>query len=265
MDNCKKPELPEMVKITKVVYENPYVRTFFISRKIDAQPGQFVMVWLPGLDEKPFSLSYAGNKTAITVEEKGKFTNALFKMKTGDKIGIRGPYGNGFTLKADACVVAGGCGVAPLATLIERLKNPLVIQGARSRDRIIFKGRFKGANITTDDGTEGKKGFVTDVLEAQLMKNKFSTVYTCGPEAMMKRVFEICERHGIECEASLERFMKCGFGVCGQCEASGLRVCKDGPVFQSEKLRTIKDFGSFARLKSGEKVAISDYARWRCQ
>jgi dihydroorotate dehydrogenase electron transfer subunit len=265
MDNCKKPELPEMVKITKVVYENPYVRTFFINNKIVAQPGQFVMVWLPGLDEKPFSLSYAGNKTAITVEEKGKFTNALFKMKTGDKIGIRGPYGNGFTLKADACVVAGGCGVAPLSTLIERLKNPLVIQGARSRDRIIFKGRFKGANITTDDGTEGKKGFVTDVLEAQLMKNKFSTVYTCGPEAMMKRVFEICERHGIECEASLERFMKCGFGVCGQCEASGLRVCKDGPVFQSEKLRTIKDFGSFARLKSGEKVAISDYARWRCQ
>jgi dihydroorotate dehydrogenase electron transfer subunit len=258
-------ELPEMAKIVEIVDENPYVKTFFLNRRIDAKPGQFVMVWLPGLDEKPFSLSYTGKETAITVEEKGKFTSALFNMMEGDSIGIRGPYGNGFTLKANACVVAGGCGVAPLSVLIERLKNPFVIQGARSKDRIIFGKRFKGANITTDDGSAGAKGLVTDILESRLEQKKFSIVYTCGPEMMMKRVFELCERYGVACEASLERYMKCGFGVCGQCEADGLRVCKDGPVFSSINLRKIRDFGSFARLKTGEKVAISDYVKWRCQ
>lgn len=258
-------ELPEMVRIKNIVDENPYVKTFFLDKKIDAKPGQFVMVWIPGIDEKPFSLSYAGKETAITVEEKGKFTSALFRMKEGDKIGLRGPYGNGFTIKANACVVAGGCGIAPLSPLLERLKNPFVIQGARSKDRIIFSGRFKRANITTDDGSFGTKGFVTDVLENALKKKKFAIVYTCGPEIMMKRVFEMCERYGIECEASLERYMKCGFGVCGQCEADGLRVCRDGPVFSTEHLRKVRDFGNFARLKSGEKVAIGEYANWRCQ
>ena len=257
-------ELPEMVKITKIVNENPYVRTFFMDKKIDAKPGQFVMAWIPGLDEKPFSLSYAGKQTAITVEQKGKFTKALFGMKAGDKIGIRGPYGNGFTLKANACVVAGGCGAAPLALLIERLKRPFVIQGARSKDRIIFGTRFKNASITTDDGSFGARGFVTDVLENALRKRHFAMVYACGPEVMMKRVFEICERYGVACEASLERYMKCGFGVCGQCEIDGLRVCKDGPVFSSVQLRKTRDFGSFARLKSGQRVAVSEYAKWRC-
>jgi dihydroorotate dehydrogenase electron transfer subunit len=258
-------ELPEMARIKRIADENPYVKTFFLDKKIDAKPGQFVMVWIPDVDEKPFSLSCIGKETAITVEEKGNFTRALFKMKEGDKIGIRGPYGNGFSLKANACVVAGGCGVAPLSPLIGQLKNPFVIQGARSQDRIIFGDRFGGAVITTDDGSAGTKGFVTDALEDALKKRKFAAVYMCGPEIMMKKVFELCERYGVECEASLERYMKCGFGVCGQCEAGGLRVCKDGPVLSSARLRMIKDFGNFARLKSGEKVAISEYAKWRCK
>jgi dihydroorotate dehydrogenase electron transfer subunit len=223
------------------------------------------MVWIPGLDEKPFSLSYAGDEPAITVEEKGKFTKSLFEMKEGDYIGLRGPYGKGFEIKGNACVVAGGCGLAPVSVLIERLKDPLVIFGARRKDRLIFKNRFPKAKVTTDDGSFGAKGFTTDVLEEALKGKKFGTVYTCGPEIMIKKVFEICERHGIECQASLERYMKCGFGVCGQCEINGLRVCKDGPVFSSEKLRGMKDFGREARLKSGKKVPVSEYARWRCE
>jgi dihydroorotate dehydrogenase electron transfer subunit len=258
-------DLPEMIRIARIIDENPYVKTFFLERRIDAAPGQFVMAWIPGVDEKPFSLSSAGREAAITVEEKGRFTKELFAMKKGDIIGIRGPYGKGFSLRAGACVVAGGCGIAPLSPLIERLKNPFVIQGARSKDRLIFGGKFKGAAITTDDGSSGRKGLVTDVLEEALAKKKFGIVYTCGPEIMMKRVFDICERYGIECEASLERYMKCGFGVCGQCDADGLRVCKDGPVFSSGQLRKSRDFGVFARLKTGESVGIAEYARWRCQ
>jgi dihydroorotate dehydrogenase electron transfer subunit len=258
-------ELPEMTRIKKIVSENSYAKTFFMDKIIDAKPGQFVMVWLPGLDEKPFSLSYMGKETGITIEERGKFTNAMFKLKEGDKIGIRGPYGNGFGQRKNACFVAGGCGIAALAAMIEKNKNALVIIGARSKDSIIFSKRFKNAKIVTDDGSSGTKGFATDALEEALKKRHFEAVYTCGPEVMMKKVFEVCELHGIECQASLERYMKCGFGVCGQCEISGVRVCKDGPVFSSEKLRKLQDFGHFARLKSGEKVPVSEYAKWRCQ
>ncbi len=257
-------ELPEVVKIEKIVQENPYVKTFFFDKKIEAKPGQFVMIWIPGLDEKPFSLSYTGNKTGITVEEKGKFTKKMFRMKEGDKIGVRGPYGKGFLPKDKACVVAGGCGVAPISPLIESLKKPFVIIGARSKDRLIFHKRFTNAKVTTDDGSLGEKGFTTDILENILKGKKFKVVYTCGPEIMMRKVFEICERHGIECQASLERYMKCGFGVCGQCEINGLRVCKDGPVFFSKHLKEMKDFGKEARLKSGEKVPVSEYVQWRC-
>ncbi len=257
-------ELPEIVKIIKITQENPHVKTFFFDKNIQAKPGQFVMVWIPGLDEKPFSLSYVGKETGITVEEKGKFTKRLFQMKEGDKIGIRGPYGNSFELKANACVVAGGCGIAPLSTLIENLKNPFVILGARSKDRLIFEKRFPNAKITTDDGSFGEKGFVTDVLKNVLKDRKSEVIYTCGPEVMMKNVFEICESHKIGCQASLERYMKCGFGVCGQCEVNGFRVCKEGPVFSSESLREMKGFGGFARLKSGERVSVSEYIQWRC-
>ncbi len=257
-------ELPEFVRIEKIVQENPYVKTFFLNRKTGAKPGQFVMVWIPGLDEKPFSLSYTGDRTAITVEEKGKFTKALFRMKAGDSVGLRGPYGNGFVTKGNACVVAGGCGIAPLSPLIGKLKNPFVILGAKTRGRLIFGKRFPNAKIMTDDGSFGEKGFTTDALENALKGRKFGVVYTCGPEVMIKKVFDICEIRGIECQASLERYMKCGLGVCGQCEINGFRVCKEGPVFSSEQLKLMGDFGKEARLKSGKKVPVSEYAKWRC-
>jgi dihydroorotate dehydrogenase electron transfer subunit len=257
-------ELPEFVRIKKIVQENPYVKTFFFDKKIDSEPGQFVMVWIPGIDEKPFSLSYVGKETGITVEEKGKFTKTLFRMKENDMIGIRGPYGRGFTPKENACVVAGGCGVAPLSTLIENLKNPVIIIGARSKDRLLFKNRFPEARITTDDGSSGEKGFTTDILERVLERKRFGVVYTCGPEIMMRKVFDLCEKNGVECQASLERFMKCGFGVCGQCEINGFRVCKEGPVFSSKELREMNDFGKEARLKSGQKVPVNEYVKWRC-
>jgi len=229
-----------------------------------AKPGQFVMLWIPRLDEKPFSVSYAGKETGITAEKKGKFTESMFRMKEGDKIGVRGPYGKPFEIGGNACVVAGGCGIAPLSTLIEKLGNPFVIMGARTKERLIFGKRFGKAKIVTDDGSSGEKGFTTDVLEQALKEKKFDVVYTCGPEIMMRKVFEICEREGIECQASLERFMKCGFGVCGQCEINGFRVCKDGPVFSSGQLRDMEDFGKQARLKSGKKVSVNEYVQWRC-
>ena len=124
---------------------------------------------------------------------------------------------------------------------------------------MLFKGQFPDANFATDDGTFGFKGFTTQVLEDQLSKKTFSLVQACGPEIMMKRIFDICEKNGVPCECSLERYMRCGMGVCADCVCGNQMVCKDGPVFGSDKLRNMADFGHYARLKSGKKVALKDY------
>ncbi|MFH1848766.1 MAG: dihydroorotate dehydrogenase electron transfer subunit [archaeon] len=248
-------EAPAITKIIQVVNENPGVKTFFLERKIHAMPGQFMMVWLPGIDEKPFSLSGIGKDTSITVLKRGRFTEEMFRLNPGDRIGIRGPYGKGFSESKDSCVVAGGVGIAPLLPMMKKTK-PIVIFGAKTRDEIICRKELSrlNARIFTDDGSEGSHGFATNGLQEALNKNKVRMVYTCGPEIMMKKVLDICTENKVECEASLERYMKCGLGICGACAADGQRVCRDGPVFNSEQLQQIKDFGNSHLLKSGKNV-----------
>jgi len=257
-------EIPEMMQISAIVHEGKGQTSFFFSHSIESKPGQFIMVWLPGFDEKPMAVSYwKKDEFAFTSQAIGKFTNALEKLKKGDKLGIRGPYGNGFTVRNNACVVAGGVGFASVSTLIDSLRNHLVIYGARSKEHLIYLKRYKNKNlaITTDDGSFGRKGFTTDVLDEALgnKKNKIKIVYTCGPEIMMKKVFDVCEKYRIECEASLERFMACGFGICGKCMINDRIACIDGPIFNSKQLRLMDEFGNFARLKSGKKVTMREY------
>ena len=115
--------------------------------------------------------------------------------------------------------------------------------------------------ITTDDGSFGRKGFTTDILREVLenKKNKIKIVYTCGPEIMMKKVFEMCRKYKVECEASLERYMACGFGICGKCMVDDKILCVDGPIFNSKQLSQLLEFGNTARLKSGRKVSLKEY------
>lgn len=213
------------------------------------------------------------NEFAFTSQAIGKFTNALDKFKKGDKVGIRGPYGNSFsTTNNSCCVVGGGVGMASVSTLIDILKNPLIINGSRSKEYLIYLKRYKNKNmiVTTDDGSYGVKGYTTDILEEVLstkgkkvIRSKFFSkpkiVYTCGPEIMMEKVFEICKKYKVNCEASLERYMACGFGICGKCMINDKIVCIDGPIFKSKQLSKFSEFGKFARLKSGRKVAIKEY------
>lgn len=253
-----------MLEVSDAVREGKGQASFFFRHKLNCKPGQFLMVWLPGVDEKPMAVSYHNkNGFAFTSQAIGRFTNALEKIKKGDKLGIRGPYGNGFSIKQNACVVAGGVGLSSVSTLIDSLKNPLIIYGARTKEHLIYLKRYKNKNmlITTDDGSFGRKGFTTDVLEEVLSnkKNKIKIVYTCGPEVMMKKVFDICTRHKIECEASLERMMKCGFGICGACMVNDKIVCIDGPIFSSKQLKNLSEFGNSSRLKSGRKVSLKEY------
>jgi dihydroorotate dehydrogenase electron transfer subunit len=152
--------------------------------------------------------------------------------------------------------------------LIEALqkskKKVTVIQGAKTKTSLLYVGRFKDVDFCTDDGSFGFSGFTTSLLEKKLADKKFDVVYVCGPEIMMKKIFEITEKNKILCQASLERYMRCGFGICGACVCGKERVCIDGPVFSSDKLRTMDDFGKSAQIKSGTEVSLSEYFSWRC-
>ena len=270
-------EKPQMVEVKKVERETAEHQTFYFEfdKCNKVKPGQFLMVWIPGVDEKPISLSRIGKgEVGITVQCKGLWSKKVCGFVEGGKLGLRGPYGNGFSVDGvkKAVVVAGGCGSAPLRPLVEALlvagAMVKVVIGAQSSEKLLFKDWLKeklGDNlyITTDDGSEGKKGFTTDVLKELLAAEKPDCVYSCGPEPMMKAVFDICEKQDVDCQLSLERFMRCGFGICGQCAMDDLMVCKDGPVFSGEQLRKSKEFGKVARLKSGKEVSLKEYANWR--
>ena len=146
--------------------------------------------------------------------------------------------------------------MACLATLVDRLNDVTIINGARTASELLYQKRFKEMRLCTEDGTVGFKGTTVDLLAELLKKQRFQKVYTCGPEKMMYKVVELCKRYSIECEVSLDRYIKCGFGVCGQCDCSGLRVCIDGPVFNTKGLSKMEDFGKVIIKKTGERVII---------
>jgi len=296
-------EQPIILKIDKIIDESNDTKTFMFNHTLDYNTGQFTMVWLPGVDEKPFAVSYYGdNFFGISVLARGEFTKHMHGMKVGDKVGIRRPFGKGFGIPSNginACVIGGGCGMASLTTLIEKLQNKgeqkyhpssssqkedskdyttsplsppsqggdkgevIILNGATTKSTLLFENRFKETIIFTDDGSAGEKGYPTDALEGLHKKHRFEIMYTCGPEIMMHKVYEFCKKNNIQCEASLERYMKCGIGICGQCVCDGQMVCKDGPVFGSEVLDTMDDFGRYSLLKSGQRVSIKDYGEWR--
>ncbi|MBI5229041.1 dihydroorotate dehydrogenase electron transfer subunit [Candidatus Micrarchaeota archaeon] len=266
--------LPRTVEIMRVQKETVEHMSFYFEYYA-GKPGQFLMVWIPGVDEKPISLSRISNtECGITIQCKGQWSKSACALSKGMKIGVRGPYGNGFDLKEykKVVIVAGGCGAAPLRPLVEECLSKGIgmkmILGAKTSSQLLFKQELlkKLGNrlyITTDDGSEGRKGFVTDAIGELLGAEKPDCIFSCGPEVMMKAVLDQCEYFKINCQFSLERYMRCGFGVCGQCVMDDLMVCKDGPVFPGEVLRKSKEFGSIARLKSGREVSLREYAEWR--
>jgi dihydroorotate dehydrogenase electron transfer subunit len=231
--------LPRPTKIAKVIEENTKVKTFILEAAVEAATGQFIMVWLPRVDEKPFSLVDA-NPVTITVARVGPFTEKLHQLKIGDRIWFRGPLGHGFELKGEhLLLIGGGYGVAPLAFLAQRAvgsgRRVTAVIGAQSRAGLVFPERFAelGCSVVlaTEDGSAGARGLATDVAELLLKPGEVDAVYACGPEAMLNRVLELCRGYGLSCQLSLEKYMRCGLGVCGSCQREGMLVCRDGPVF----------------------------------
>ncbi len=246
---------PVNAVITKVVEETPTIRTFYFDTSFESIPGQFVMVWIRGVDEIPMALSY---ENAITVQKVGPATSALFELEECDSLGIRGPFGNGFEIKeGHILLIAGGVGAAPLAPLAERCcangTEVTTLLGARIKDELLFRERFASAGevrITTDDGSEGEHGYVTQLIKG---KECYAQIYCCGPEVMMKKVLDKVSPSRIQ--FSLHRYIKCGLGICGACCVDGLRVCKDGPVFSGEVLKST-EFGVYWRNECGERVRM---------
>jgi dihydroorotate dehydrogenase electron transfer subunit len=258
-------ESPRIVKILSVIEENSDVKTLTFKDDCKAFPGQFVMAWLPGVDEVPMSLSYIAEEIGFTVKKIGEATKAIHLLKTGDRIGIRGPYGTHFEVKGKKLlVVAGGIGIAPLAPYIEIVqkegKNLTLAFGAKTKDELLFLNRLKDHSekllIATDDGSEGYHGFVSNLAEEILEKEGFDEILTCGPELMIKKVVDVANQRNIPVQASLERYMKCGVGICDSCAIDGLLVCKDGPVFSGKILAGLNDFGKFRRDACGGKEQI---------
>jgi dihydroorotate dehydrogenase electron transfer subunit len=262
------------VKVQEVNKESLTVKTFTFQDKLcgKAEPGQFVMVWIPGVDEIPISLSAItpSGLTSITVAQVGEATNALHQRKRGDVLGIRGPYGNGFTLTSGNIMIAGGgTGLVPLMPLTEKLvklsTKLTFLHGAKTKDELLFLDRINqklskvDAEIVavTEDGSYGLKGIVTEQAEQRLAKEKFDMIYACGPEQMMHSMFLLAERYHMPFQASLERIMRCAIGLCGSCVIGKFRVCKDGPILTSEQLRTVKEeFGKFKRNFQGRKITV---------
>lgn len=259
-------------KILDVRTENCAVKTLIFNDKLcgKAKPGQFVMVWIPGVDEIPISLSgiTSDGFTSITVHGVGDASNTLNQKQKGEIIGIRGPFGNGFVAsEGKVMVVGGGTGIGPLMPLTEKLAKiadkVTLMSGVKSQANLIFLDRINnvcsGVNsetvYTTEDGSYAFEGFITDQAEKKLMKETFDMIYTCGPESMMYKMFVLAEQYKVPLQASLERIMRCSIGLCGSCQIGKLRVCKDGPVFTSEQLRSVKDeFGKFRLDSTGKKI-----------
>jgi dihydroorotate dehydrogenase electron transfer subunit len=250
--------LPRAVSIRGITKETPRIRTFRFSEPFGFTPGQFVMVWVPEVDEIPMALS---GEDTISVQEVGDATKAMFSLEKGDLLGIRGPFGNGFSPRGKVLAVAGGIGAAPLLPLAMQGKVEVFLQGAATGKELPFrKALLKETDlrIATDDGSGGHHGFITDLL-GDLKLHDFSSVCVCGPEPMMRTVLQILDEAGIadRGQFSLHRYMKCGVGVCGSCaiDPDGLRVCREGPVFRGDRLLGT-EFGEYSRDASGRRMRI---------
>ena len=221
-----------------------------------SKAGQFVQAAAEGFFlRRPISICDIDKKKGtirLVFEIRGKGTEKLAGLNTGDTIDLIAPLGNGFKVlekgKKAVCI-GGGIGTPPMLGIAKEYgENATVISGFRNMAAVILQDDYKAVGaktvLCTDDGTAGIKGFVTDAFKEELEKDKPDIVYACGPMIMLKNLTAICKENGIECQVSLEQRMACGVGACLVCvcrtvksgEEFNSHVCKDGPVFDSEEV-----------------------------
>lgn len=216
----------------------------FVEVRVDNSPSTFL--------RRPISINnvdYDRNELWLLVAAVGDGTRQLQKLQKGDRLNCMLPLGNSFTMPTDSTqkvlLVGGGVGVAPLLYFGKRIKamggEPTFLLGARSAKDVLERELFKQVGrvfITTEDGSEGEKGFVTN--HSVLAQEHFDRISTCGPKPMMMAVARYAFKNDIECEVSLENKMACGVGACLCCVEKTVEgnkcVCKEGPVMNIKKL-----------------------------
>ncbi|MHB9039803.1 MAG: dihydroorotate dehydrogenase electron transfer subunit [Melioribacteraceae bacterium] len=220
-----------------------------------SKPGQFCNIKVSEsnfpLLRRPFSIcNVDGDYVFFLFDIHGEGTKILSSKKNGDTVELLGPLGKGFMFDDDyetAVIVAGGLGAAPFPFLIKNIsdeKNIICLVGGRSQKQIVTHG-LKNIAIATDDGSEGFKGTVIDLLKEEIknIHEKKFRIFACGPNAMLKALQKYSIENNFDCQISVECAMACGFGICQGCPVdsvngeSYLLVCKDGPVFNANEVK----------------------------
>lgn len=268
--------LPYLMRIEKVWEEAPFVKTFKLKflneddeKNFSFRTGQFGEYSVMGEGESTFCIASAPTRKGYiecTFRQAGKVTTALYNKDEGDIIGFRGPYGNVFPIdewKGKSLVfIAGGIALPPLRSVIwncldlrENYKDVSILYGARTVADLVYKHELREWEersdvkmvTTVDPGGEtpdwkGEIGFVPAVLEKMGLKADNSIAIVCGPPVMIKFTLPVLSKLGFadkDIFTTLENRMKCGFGKCGRCNVGSVFVCKDGPVFTFEELKTL--------------------------
>ncbi len=234
-------------KYFKLVFDSPE-----LSR--DVQPGQFLNMQVQPEERfvlrRPFSYyRIQGQRVEVLYEVLGRMTAVLSEKRKGDRLKILGPLGKPFTQKTKQKIrilVAGGVGVPPLVFLAEKLSVDYLLIGTKSRDEVLPKAELSHVQgkvlHATNDGSYGKQGFVTRLLEEIIQNENPENIFiqTCGPTVMMQAVMNMARDHGIHGEASLDKEMACGVGVCLGCVVrtpeGWVPSCTQGPVFPFERI-----------------------------
>lgn len=265
----KDPFLPFEATIKWIKKETRDTSTYAISikdrdikRSYSFVPGQFNMIYIPGIGESPISISSAPGDHYLThtIRIAGDVTNAIRKLNHGDSLYLRGPFGKGWPVEEaeerEVMIIGGGLGIAPLRSVIRELiksrrkrgesKRGIILYGAKSPKDIIFRDEFPRYReafdiyLTVDKADpeeywKGETGFVTNIIGRISFDPLNTVVFICGPEAMMQAVIRELILKGVPGEKiflSMERNMNCGVGICGHCMFGPRFVCKDGPVFR---------------------------------
>jgi dihydroorotate dehydrogenase electron transfer subunit len=252
-------------QVRRVLTHHDGLKSFWFDRVLEADPGQFVLAWLPGSDEKPFALSGASaTHLELTIKAVGPFTRAFMNVREGDWVGLRGPFGRGFSLAPGSVLVGGGIGNAPIRFLAQRLHEAGMafrwVVGVKTAADLAFcdeLGSLPECVIVTEDGSAGRRGRAVDVLAELHEQEPITGLAASGPEAMLLAVHAFALAHSpeIPVQLSFERYMKCAIGLCGQCclDGTGLRICAEGPVLSGSQLAGVTEWGQPHRGPSGRR------------
>lgn len=251
---------PRRLRVRERVEEGDGIFTLRFDEEFDVVAGEFGMYWVYGVDEIPMSFAY---RDGITVRAVGDATEAMSALEEGDHLGMRGPFGTGFDVPDDdLLVVGGGTGMAPTAMLAEqaagRGADVTVLVGAATADEVVFDERLADVadvRVATEDGSCGHEGLVTELIDDIVdERGEPEDVAACGPEPMMAAVLDRFSDRPDDVQVALERYMKCGIGVCGSCcvDPTGSPVCAEGPVYRGSEVEG-GEFGVYHRDAAARK------------